>query len=68
MAKLTYEQRKHLPKSVFAIPEKRAYPIQNRRHAIDALARVSQFGSPSEKKRVRAAVYRRYPDLKKSKK
>ena len=64
MAKLTTEKRKHLPKSVFAIPEKRKYPIENRTHAINALARVSQFGSPSEKKRVRAAVYRRYPDLK----
>ena len=67
MAKLTYKERKALPKKVFAIPEKKAYPIHDREHAINALARVSQFGSPSEKKRVRAAVYRRYPDLKKDK-
>jgi len=64
MAVLTTEKRKKLPKKVFAIPEKKAYPIHDRTHAINALARVSQFGSPSEKKRVRAAVYRKYPDLK----
>lgn len=68
MAVLTTEKRKHLPKSVFAIPEKRKYPIHDRVHAINALARVSQFGTPAEKRRVRAAVYRRYPDLKKGKK
>lgn len=67
MAVLTAKKRKHLPDSVFAIPEKRKYPIHDRAHAINALARVSQFGSPSEKRRVRAAVYKRYPDLKKEK-
>lgn len=63
MAKLTYGQRKKLPASSFAIPEKRAYPINDIAHARNALARVSQFGTPEEKRRVRAAVYKKYPSL-----
>jgi hypothetical protein len=64
MAKLSYQQRKNLPSSAFAIPEKDGYPIQDAAHARNALARVSQFGSPTEKRRVRAAVRRRHPDIK----
>jgi len=36
-------------------------------HARNALARVSQHGTPSERERVRRAVYARYPDLKEKK-
>lgn len=67
MAKLTYQQRKRLPDSAFVFPEKRAYPIQDEAHARNALARVSAYGTPSEKVAVRRAVYRRYPGLKKRK-
>ncbi len=63
MARLTYQQRKRLPTSVFAIPERRAYPIHDRAHARNALARVSQHGTPEEKRRVRMAVARRFPDV-----
>jgi hypothetical protein len=63
MAKLTTKQRKSMSKSQFAIPEDRAYPINDRAHAANALARVSQHGSPEEKRRVRAAVKRKYPDM-----
>ena len=63
MAKLTYRQRKKLPKSAFAEPDERAYPIEDKAHARNALARVSQHGSPSEKKEVRAAVHRKYPGI-----
>ena len=63
MALLTYGQRKRLPKSSFVFPDKRAYPIHDRAHAINALARVTQFGSPAEQAKVRAAVCRKYPDL-----
>ena len=59
--KLSSEQRKELPKSDFAIPEKKAYPLNDANHARNALARVSQFGSDSEKARVRAAVHRKFP-------
>lgn len=60
---LTTSERHALPKSDFAIPESRSYPIHNESHARNALARVSQFGSDSEKSRVRAAVHRRYPAM-----
>lgn len=63
MAKLTYGQRKKLPKSSFAIPEERKYPIHDKAHARNALARVAAYGTPEEKRRVRAAVARRYPDI-----
>jgi len=63
LSKLTYAQRKRLPKSDFVYPKARKYPIENIAHARDALARVSAFGTPAEKKRVRAAVHRRYPSI-----
>lgn len=65
LAELTPEQRKKLPDSSFAIPEDRSYPIHDIAHARNALARVSAHGTPEEKSRVRNAVYRRYPELKK---
>lgn len=64
MAVLTDRGRRRLPDSAFAIPEKRAYPIHDEAHARNALARVSQFGTPEEKSRVEAAVYKKYPNLK----
>lgn len=66
MAKLTAAARRRIPKGSFALPGKR-YPIEDPSHARNALARVSQFGSPEEKARVRAAVRRRYPGIGKGK-
>ncbi len=63
MAKLTPKKRKALPKGSFAIPERRAYPIEDKAHARNALARVAQHGTPAEKRRVRAAVKRKYPSI-----
>ena len=63
MAKLRAARRNKLPKKSFAIPGKRAYPIHDRRHGANALARVAQHGTPSQKARVHAAVCRRYPSL-----
>lgn len=40
-----------------------AYPIHDKAHAANALARVEQHGTPAEKKKVRAAVKRKYPGL-----
>jgi len=65
MAKLTSKKRNKLPKSDFAMPGKRAYPINDISHARNALARVSEYGTSSQKKRVRAAVTKKYPSLKK---
>lgn len=39
------------------------YPIDTKNRARNALARVAQHGTPSEKKRVRAAVHRKYPSI-----
>lgn len=63
MAELTSKKRKALADQSFAIPEDRAYPIPDRRHAANALARVAQFGTPEEKARVKAAVKKRFPDM-----
>lgn len=63
MAKLTEAQRHALPTSVFAIPETRSYPIQDRNHAKAALSEVAQHGTAAERAKVRRAVHRRYPDM-----
>lgn len=63
MAKLTSKERKALPSSDFVEKGARKYPIEDVSHARNALARVSQHGSSSEKRRVREAVHRRYPRI-----
>lgn len=62
MAKLSSKQRKALPSKSFAGPD-RSYPINDRSHAVNALARVSQHGSPALKARVRAKVKAKYPGI-----
>jgi hypothetical protein len=62
--KLTAAKRKALPKSQFAIPSKKAYPIDTPGRARDALARVAQNGTPAQKTTVRHAVKRKYPSIK----
>lgn len=62
MTILTGSMRSKLPSSAFALPGRR-YPIHDEAHARNALARVSEYGTPEEKKRVRAAVHRRYPHI-----
>lgn len=63
-AKLNAADRKKLPKSQFAIPEKAprpgSYPINDRSHASNALSRSS--GKPVAA-RVRAAVQRKFPGM-----
>ena len=68
MSKLTSSQRKSLPRGDFAVPSKRhggkgGYPIPDASHARNALARVSEFGSPAEKSEVRAKVHAEYPGI-----
>jgi hypothetical protein len=62
MAKLSTNERKAIPTEEFALPGRR-YPIENRSHARNALARVSQFGTSEEKAIVRKKVKNRYPDM-----
>jgi len=61
--KLSTEARNKLPDSDFVFPEDRRYPIHDKNHARNALARVAQHGTPEEKAKVRAAVHRRYPGI-----
>ena len=63
MAVLKAKQRNKMKDSTFGIPEKRAYPLNDASHARNALARVSQHGSSSEKAQVRAAVKRKFPGI-----
>lgn len=62
MAVLTTKKRNALPDKSFAGPD-RSYPIEDAAHARNALARVSQYGSPQEKAKVRAKVEKRYPNI-----
>lgn len=66
LSTLTTATRNKLPTSAFAIPPDR-YPIHDLAHARNALSRVAQNGTPEEQRKVRAAVYRKYPQLKKGK-
>jgi hypothetical protein len=60
--KLTSEQRDKLKSSSFAGPD-RSYPVNDKNHARNALARVSEFGSPSLKAEVRAKVHKKFPSI-----
>ena len=62
MAQLTAHERNRLPEDAFALPG-RAYPIHDENHARAALTDVSRVGSPEEKRKVRAAVALRYPNI-----
>jgi len=66
MAKLITKGRKQIKTENFALPGRR-YPINDKNHAINALARVEQNGTSEEKKKVKAKVYKKYPSLKKKK-
>jgi hypothetical protein len=68
MARLSTSERKAIPSSSFAEPDKRKYPIENAAHAKDALSRVSRFGTPAEKAKVNAAVKAKYPSMEKKSK
>ena len=66
-------ERRALPNKDFALPGKGkgpegkqagSYPIPDESHARSALSLVSQHGTPEEKKRVRAAVARKFPGIK----
>ena len=65
-------ERRALPDDDFALPGKGegpegkqagSYPIPDESHARSALSLVSQHGTPEEKKKVRAAVARKFPGI-----
>lgn len=61
-ADLTARGRNQIKEKNFALPGER-YPIQDRAHARNALARVAQHGSPEEQARVRAKVHAKFPGI-----
>jgi hypothetical protein len=63
MAVLTAAARKKIPASKFALPGGR-YPVEDKAHARNALARVSQYGTPAEKATVRHKVRRLFSGIK----
>ena len=74
---VTAKKRASIPTKKFAIPSKAKtpeakkesgnYPIDTRKRAANALSRVSQHGTPAEKKQVRAAVAKQWPGIEQSK-
>jgi hypothetical protein len=66
MATLSSKRRRSLPKSAFAIPSQRKYPIHDKAHARNALARAAQSGTSGAYATVRRKVLARYPSLKKT--
>jgi hypothetical protein len=62
MAKIKPASRAKMKASTFALPSERKYPIPDKSHAQNALARSS--GKP-EQATVRRAVLKKYPSLKK---
>lgn len=57
------KNRKKLDPSSFALPGKRKYPIPDKAHARNALARVAQHGTKQEQKKVKAAVRKKFPSI-----
>ncbi len=62
MAKLSYKKRKKLPGKAFALKGRR-YPIEDKAHARNALARVSQHGTAQEKAEVWRKVHAKFPGI-----
>jgi ribosomal protein S25 len=62
MAKLSAKERNALPAKDFAGPD-RSFPVNDKNHARNALARASQF-HPELKAKIRKEVHRKFPDIK----
>ena len=58
MARLTTEERKHIPSSEFGLPGERAYPMPDREHAANAKARAAQHATPAEREKIDAKADR----------
>ncbi len=48
MSKLNAKQEKAIPTKEFGLPEKRAYPMPDRKHAANAKARAEQMEEKAE--------------------
>ena len=63
MARLTSKERKNLSSKEFAGPD-RSYPINDKSHARNALARASQFASPELRSKIARAIHAKFPSIK----
>jgi hypothetical protein len=63
-AALTSKTRDALPDSAFVFPDKREYPIHDLAHGKAALSLGAQHETGARLAKIRAAVYRKYPQLK----
>jgi hypothetical protein len=64
VATLTARKRKKLGKKSYAIPSKKLYPIHDKAHAKNALARAASPKNRGHYATVRKAVLKKYPSLK----
>jgi hypothetical protein len=60
VAKLTAARRRKLPRSSFALPKSRSYPIDTKARARNALARAAQGGTRGSYPTVARAVRRKW--------
>jgi len=65
---LTTSAREHIKAKNFVFPsrgkaESGSYPIEDPKHARNALARVAQHGTPAEQAKVRAKVHAKFPSI-----
>lgn len=67
MAKLKNSTRKRMKATSFALPGQKKYPIPDKTHARMALAMVAAHGTATEKRKVRAAVKKKFPTINQSK-
>ena len=63
MAKLKASTRKRMKATSFALPGQKKYPIPDKTHARLALAMVAAHGTTAEKRKVRAAVRKKFPSI-----
>jgi hypothetical protein len=59
------KQRNALPKSAFALPSKRKYPIDTKKRAKAALSYSARKNTTGSYTTIRRAVLKKYPSLKK---
>ena len=73
MARLTYQERKRMPKKKFAFPSKKTkanpagrggYPLDTRNRAQNALSRGKRWLSPKKYNLLEMMVHRSYPGMK----
>lgn len=59
----TQKQRRRMKPSSFGAPGQKKYPIDTKKRARNALARVAQHGTPAQKTQVRKRVKAKYPSI-----